>query len=235
MLQKEKRGGMQCPTGSSHDAGVLEVWCMWCMEKQGSKCAAGTARAAARSGEMGVLYGVARLVCAAGTRREAGLLQGGGGRLMCCSTLTFQLQSACHRQFVSLSMDVDVVIIDQNLEYTTGDYLGTDVLVKLLEEGFEGLLCVRSANCSETDAQFYISKGAHCVLAKDMLGEQMIQELARAHFLRFGRADVSSSATVEDVSDIPMDDVIPAHAVQAWAEPDSESSNPLPNPLNSLR
>ena len=89
-------------------------------------------------------------------------------------------------QFVPACMEepTDVVIIDQNLEYDNGTYLGTDLLEQLVAQGFEGLLCVRSANCSEEDVQLYVRKGAHCILGKDMLGNEMVEAIARAYIMK---------------------------------------------------
>ena len=87
-------------------------------------------------------------------------------------------------QFVQDSINsADVVIVDQNLEYDTESFLGTDLIQQLAAKGFQGLMCVRSANSSEEDEQFYLGKGAHCMLGKDMLGSELIAVLAREYHL----------------------------------------------------
>ena len=100
--------------------------------------------------------------------------------------------------FVQASMadPVDVVIIDQNLEYNTGTYLGTDLLEQFVAERFQGLLCMRSANSSEADVELYIRKGAHCILEKDMLGSEMVEAIARAYIFKCDQQAHSETATV---------------------------------------
>ena len=50
----------------------------------------------------------------------------------------------------------DVVVLDQNLEWSREEVvLGTDLLQELLAKGFQGLLCMRSANSAEADVKFY--------------------------------------------------------------------------------
>mmetsp|Transcript_10911 Transcript_10911/g.16838 ORF Transcript_10911/g.16838 Transcript_10911/m.16838 type:complete len:99 (+) Transcript_10911:1052-1348(+) len=76
----------------------------------------------------------------------------------------------------------DVVIVDQNLEYESGGYQGTDLIKQFVERGFQGLMCIRSANSSAADEQQYGEAGAQCVLGKDMSGPEMVDRLAEAHF-----------------------------------------------------
>eukprot|EP00670_Eutreptiella_braarudii_P012780 CAMPEP_0174335302 /NCGR_PEP_ID=MMETSP0810-20121108/20663_1 /TAXON_ID=73025 ORGANISM="Eutreptiella gymnastica-like, Strain CCMP1594" /NCGR_SAMPLE_ID=MMETSP0810 /ASSEMBLY_ACC=CAM_ASM_000659 /LENGTH=618 /DNA_ID=CAMNT_0015453577 /DNA_START=13 /DNA_END=1870 /DNA_ORIENTATION=+ len=85
-------------------------------------------------------------------------------------------------EFVSASINVaDIVIMDENLVYASGTYLGSDLLVQFVEQGFRGLLCTRSANCSAEDVDKYHSKGAHCVLMKDMSGWEMMKSIAHSY------------------------------------------------------
>ena len=85
-------------------------------------------------------------------------------------------------EFVSASINVaDIVITDENLVYASGTYLGSDLLAQFVEQGFRGLLCTRSANCSAEDVDKYHSKGAHCVLMKDMSGREMMESIAHSY------------------------------------------------------
>eukprot|EP00668_Euglena_longa_P010449 GGOE01012656.1.p1 GENE.GGOE01012656.1~~GGOE01012656.1.p1 ORF type:complete len:429 (-),score=103.92 GGOE01012656.1:633-1919(-) len=83
--------------------------------------------------------------------------------------------------FVPFALEhADVVIIDQHLEYGT-TYLGTDLVHQLREKGFDGLVCIRSANDSVEDREWFRREGAHCCFGKDQLGSQMMGELKSAY------------------------------------------------------
>jgi hypothetical protein len=86
------------------------------------------------------------------------------------------------QEFVSKSIGVaDVVIMDEHLDYSSGNYLGSDLLKQFVNKGFRGLLCTRSANCGPADEEKYRQRGAHCVLMKEMSGLEMVATLARAY------------------------------------------------------
>ena len=85
-------------------------------------------------------------------------------------------------QFPVASMGVaDVVILDEHLEYDDTSYRGTAIVKQLVKKGFPGLICMRSANCSETDQQRYLEHGAHCVLSKDMSGKETMECIAQGY------------------------------------------------------
>ena len=63
---------------------------------------------------------------------------------------------------------VDVVIVDQNMEYGATTVYGTNFLKQLTALGFRGLCCIRSANTSAADRAFYTSSGAHLTLDKGL-------------------------------------------------------------------
>jgi hypothetical protein len=86
----------------------------------------------------------------------------------------------------------DVVVCDQNLDYPEGTYYGTDIIRSLHSLGFEGLLCIRSANDSEGDKANYVRSGIHCFLPKDLPGPKMVAEL-QASYLRLVQARGSLS------------------------------------------
>ena len=78
--------------------------------------------------------------------------------------------------------DGDVAILDQNLEY--GGVLsaqGTDLIAQLCQNGFQGLLCIRSGNTSEADQDHYLRHGAHCVLGKEMRMQDMVTKIKQAY------------------------------------------------------
>ena len=77
--------------------------------------------------------------------------------------------------------DGAIAILDQNLEFG-GDHnlLGTDLVAELIERGFQGLICIRSANATDEDARMYKEAGAHCVFGKDTPVSQVILQMKRA-------------------------------------------------------
>jgi hypothetical protein len=76
----------------------------------------------------------------------------------------------------------DVVVLDQNLEWSREEVvLGTDLLQELLAKGFQGLLCMRSANSAEADVKFYRRCGAHCVINKDCAPKQFVQKISKEY------------------------------------------------------
>eukprot|EP00668_Euglena_longa_P020873 GGOE01025988.1.p1 GENE.GGOE01025988.1~~GGOE01025988.1.p1 ORF type:complete len:679 (-),score=215.88 GGOE01025988.1:17-2020(-) len=82
----------------------------------------------------------------------------------------------------TLSM-ADIAILDQHLDWPSGSlYLGTELVRLLLQAGFRGLLCIRSANMSEQDAQQYLAAGAHCVLDKLLDRPQMVTTLTTQYW-----------------------------------------------------
>eukprot|EP00667_Euglena_gracilis_P002680 EG_transcript_2684 len=78
--------------------------------------------------------------------------------------------------------EADIAILDQNLQYST-PHLGTDIAQRLVESGFAGFICLRSANDSPEDRALYLRSGAHCCFGKDLLGRQLMDELQAAYCL----------------------------------------------------
>eukprot|EP00667_Euglena_gracilis_P001325 EG_transcript_1325 len=104
----------------------------------------------------------------------------------CCApadVLTFG--AADVEEFLRQAVDrADVVILDQHLEHPSFSSLGTDVVARLRQRHFRGLVCIRSAADSPEDRQRYSASGAHCTLGKDVPGPVMIEQL-KAAYLRF--------------------------------------------------
>ena len=59
-----------------------------------------------------------------------------------------------------------VCIFDQNMEYAAGIVLGTDITRTLRENGFKGVIIIRSANDEPAMQKLYIEAGANGHLAK---------------------------------------------------------------------
>ena len=73
--------------------------------------------------------------------------------------------------------EADIAVLDQNLEYEGETVLGTTIMGKLLAAGFQGLLCIRSANTSAADVDLYERSGAHCVIDKTVPAGKMMQQI----------------------------------------------------------
>eukprot|EP00667_Euglena_gracilis_P003334 EG_transcript_3343 len=93
----------------------------------------------------------------------------------------------------------DVAILDrrrrslrwpaQHLDWPCGSVgLGTDLVRLLLQAGFRGLICIRSANMSEEDTHQYFAAGAHCVLDKLLSRSQTTATLATQYWRFFAAA-----------------------------------------------
>ena len=69
-----------------------------------------------------------------------------------CEVLCFGDSSEDVPKFMdSVIRKGDIAILDQNLDFPQEHVLGTDLVAQLLDSGFPGLLCIRSANNSERD------------------------------------------------------------------------------------
>ena len=76
----------------------------------------------------------------------------------------------------------DVAILDQNLEFgAEANFLGTDIIARLLANQFKGLICVRSGNVAAEDVAFYHESGAHSVFGKDVPLRQVVEDLKVAY------------------------------------------------------
>eukprot|EP00667_Euglena_gracilis_P005135 EG_transcript_5166 len=75
----------------------------------------------------------------------------------------------------------DIVVLDYHLDYGPVTFLGTDLVRALLERGYRGLVCIRSANATAYDEAQYIEAGAHCCIGKDVHPQAMAQALMAAY------------------------------------------------------
>eukprot|EP00669_Euglena_mutabilis_P000232 TRINITY_DN1030_c0_g2_i1.p1 TRINITY_DN1030_c0_g2~~TRINITY_DN1030_c0_g2_i1.p1 ORF type:complete len:126 (-),score=14.85 TRINITY_DN1030_c0_g2_i1:103-480(-) len=83
--------------------------------------------------------------------------------------------------FPALAVEsADIVVIDQHLDYQE-PHLGTDVVRRLRQMGFEGLICIRSADDSPEDQARYAASGAHCSIGKDVPGKEMVSRIIAAY------------------------------------------------------
>ena len=84
--------------------------------------------------------------------------------------------------FVAATLrDGDVAVCDQNLEFATGTAYGTDLVKQLREGGFQGLLCIHSANDAPEDVAKYSAAGAHLSLGKGMRRGDLVTALRQAY------------------------------------------------------
>ena len=77
--------------------------------------------------------------------------------------------------------DKVICIIDQNLEYQDIKVLGTDITRSLINEGFTGLIFIRSANDDFESVGEYRQTGATGYIRKDMTVEDAAEDLARQY------------------------------------------------------
>ena len=75
----------------------------------------------------------------------------------------------------------NIVIMDQNLDYGTMTIKGMDVVKKLLEAKYSGLMCIRSANDEDHYREEYMAAGAHSVFWKDISVKKMVREMKVAY------------------------------------------------------
>eukprot|EP00667_Euglena_gracilis_P003066 EG_transcript_3074 len=76
----------------------------------------------------------------------------------------------------------DVVILDQHLDYGAVHYRGTDLLQQLVHDGFEGLVCIRSANVTPENQHTFLESGAHCAVGKDVSPSVLVSTVLQAFF-----------------------------------------------------
>ena len=82
----------------------------------------------------------------------------------------------------AVAAGADVAILDQNLEFESQTVLGSDLVSELIANGYPGLLCIRSANGSESDQALYRASGAHCFLDKGLAPAEMVQRVTSAYW-----------------------------------------------------
>lgn len=91
-------------------------------------------------------------------------------------------------EFVPRAMceSANICVIDQHLDYSpTEQYLGTDLIKALLASGFDGLLCIRSANVATYDVQLYRASGAHYWVGKEVPMRETLECIIREYVRRF--------------------------------------------------
>lgn len=59
-----------------------------------------------------------------------------------------------------------IVVLDQNIDFTSSIIYGTDITKILRNNGFNGVILIRSANDNDSDENIYIDAGADGVLSK---------------------------------------------------------------------
>jgi len=79
---------------------------------------------------------------------------------------------------MALAMSVDIIIIDENLDYNTGlSISGSDVCASMIKAGVQALFCIRSGNTSPDDVKKYIDAGAHCIICKSFNNQSLAKPL----------------------------------------------------------
>jgi len=70
-----------------------------------------------------------------------------------------------------------VCVFDQNMIYSEGAVLGSDLTKQLRDQGFNGLIIVRSANDSEESQKIYLDAGASAALSKGTSAKVVAKEI----------------------------------------------------------
>lgn len=63
------------------------------------------------------------------------------------------------------------------MHYPEGDILGSDLTMRLREEGFDGFICIRSANDDATSEQLYLNAGADGLVSKGVKMAAAVQQI----------------------------------------------------------
>ena len=105
--------------------------------------------------------------------------------------------------------DGDIAVLDQHLEYGGDDNVyGTDIVEELLEQGYKGLICIRSGNVAEEDLAKYDTAGAHCAFGKDVAMRKVIEDMKVA-YTRYIMATQRRPATPLHQHNLSHEDFLP--------------------------
>ena len=103
----------------------------------------------------------------------------------------------------------DVAIMDQNIDFGPITVLGTGLLQELAAQHYRGMLCIRSANSTEADREFYKQSGAHCVMDKALCQRDMIRQMKADYFEYLDSArfatDLVTSTSIPETLDSAAD------------------------------
>eukprot|EP00667_Euglena_gracilis_P003140 EG_transcript_3152 len=147
-------------------------------------------------------------------------------QLPLCTVEVFGSTSQEVRDFMSAALDhADVLIIDNHLVYEDAQFLGTQLLAELIQSGYRGFACMRSANAAPEDEAQYAASGAHCCLGKDLGPREMVSHL-QASYLQFCHPTQSQEHTSSShitgkylpvaVSGMSMQSVLPEAAATTF-------------------
>ena len=114
---------------------------------------------------------------------------------------TFGADAADVDEFLGAVLrDGDIAICDQNLEFGRETVHGTDLVCRLRDAGFAGLLCIFSANDAVEDAAEYAASGAHLSLGKGMRAQDLVSALKRAYVRHVAKEGGSAPERLHHVS-----------------------------------
>ena len=129
----------------------------------------------------------------------------------------------------------NIVILDQNVDVPGKELLGTEVAAELLEEGYQGFLCIRSANSTEADVELSRRSGAHWHVSKDVPVPKMVKMLQREYqaFAAQGTGSgrTSSTSTVGTAGPKYMLPADPDPQPEPWSMASASSFSAIPNVL----
>ena len=80
------------------------------------------------------------------------------------------------------SPSVAWVCLLQNIDIPGGEVKGTNVARRLLRKGYQGFVCIRSANDSDEDKALVEESGAHWFIDKQIPIRRMLELLQREYY-----------------------------------------------------
>eukprot|EP00667_Euglena_gracilis_P003698 EG_transcript_3710 len=140
-------------------------------------------------------------------------------------------------EFCSLALkEAEVVVLDQHLQYDGAIVYGTDLISRLVNDGFQGFVVVRSANSDRPSRAQYEACGAHLTIGKDVPGREMVH-LLRVNYRQFLKVRGSAVPLVVDTQPVsPSSEALKlAQAAFSWVAhpgPSSATSSPVSPPCS---
>ena len=118
----------------------------------------------------------------------------------------------------------DIIIVDQNVDISGTEMLGTDIIAELICAGYAGFACIRSGDSTEEDQKLSRAAGAHWHVGKEVPLRELVSQLQEQYgiFLRGGEdfhtATVSQSECTGERSYL-TEEGLNEYGHKTWAVP----------------
>eukprot|EP00667_Euglena_gracilis_P011430 EG_transcript_11683 len=109
------------------------------------------------------------------------LLHALGQGMAGCAVKVFGRTAEEVAQFMAEAVLAHILIMDQHLDYGQEAFLGTDLIRTLRSTGYDGFICMRSANVAREDRALYEESGVHCVVGKEVRAQRFVTTLKSAY------------------------------------------------------